>query len=194
MEDGRRRREDTAVQLRKAKKDEQLLKKRASATRFEGNEAASSVGGSSQKQDNARKLPTLADVPKLLQIASNMDPSCLDERLNAVRDIRRMLSVENNPPAKQLIEAGVLPILVRFLSFDDHPTLQFEAAWALTNIASTDLTAAVVEAGATPGLVRLLRSPKEDLRDQAAWCIGNIAGDSPKFRDHLLKQGAMRSL
>lgn len=56
-------------------------------------------------------------------------------------------------------------------------SLQFEAAWALTNIASTCKTKAVVDHGAVPALVRNLRHHNPDLREQCAWCLGNIAGD-----------------
>ena len=35
-----------------------------------------------------------------------------------------------------MINAGCLPYLVQCLGADDNPKLQFEAAWALTNVAS----------------------------------------------------------
>lgn len=86
----------------------------------------------------------------------------------------------------------MLDRFVEQLRQDINPPLQFES----NNIASgtTHNTQAVVLAGAVPQLVRLLASPNEDIREQAVWTLGNIAGDSPAFRDMVLRAGIVPPL
>lgn len=45
-----------------------------------------------------------------------------------------------------------------------------------------------------PIFVQLLGSPNEDVREQAAWALGNVAGDGVLCRDYVLEQGAMQAL
>jgi HEAT repeat protein len=52
----------------------------------------------------------------------------------------------------------------------------------------------VVEAGAVPPLIQLLYSPHEKVLEQAAWALGNIAGENPACRDILLASGALHIL
>ena len=99
--------------------------------------------------------------------------------------IRRLLSIER-PPVAVVLETGILPHLAQLLASSPSPRLRFESCWALTNVASSEHTQAVVDVGALVPLVAAMASDHEGLREQAVWCLGNIAGDGPKCRDLVL--------
>lgn len=118
--------------------------------------------------------------------------SALAEQLAGVTAIRRLISKENQPPVLPVINAGIVPRLIEFVTSTDAK-LAFEAAWAVTNIASTEHTGAII--AAVPSLVQGMMSADGALREQCIWCIGNIAGDSPKFRDVVFgAAGAVQAL
>ncbi|PIN01020.1 Karyopherin (importin) alpha [Handroanthus impetiginosus] len=183
-EEGRRRREDNMVEIRKNKREESLLKKRREGLQAQQFQPTVNVPQADKK---------LESLPAMVAGVWSNDGAL---QLEATTQFRKLLSIERNPPIEEVIQSGVVPRFVEFLARDDYPQLQFEAAWALTNIASgtSDHTKVVIDHGAVPIFVRLLSSPSDDVREQAVWALGNVAGDSPKCRDLVLGYGALMPL
>lgn len=190
QEEARRRREETTLQIRKTKKEGQLNKRRQQAAWAPPASAGMQMGGAAAAAAPQTKLENL---PQMVAGVMGNDPAVQTEYTT---QFRRLLSIEKNPPIQQVIDSGVVPRFIQFLQRDDSPALQFEAAWALTNIASgtSENTQVVIEYNAVPIFVRLLSSPNDDVREQAVWALGNIAGDSPPCRDLVLESGAMQPL
>uniref|UniRef100_A0A8D3EBQ4 Importin subunit alpha n=1 Tax=Scophthalmus maximus TaxID=52904 RepID=A0A8D3EBQ4_SCOMX len=163
----RRQRTEVVVELRKNKRDEHLLKRR--------NVPHEDICEDSDVDGDFRSF------------------ACV---LFAVQAARKLLSSDRNPPIDDLIKSGILPILVHCLDRDDNPSLQFEAAWALTNIASgtSEQTQAVVQSNAVPLFLRLLHSPHQNVCEQAVWALGNIIGDGPQCRDYVISLGVVKPL
>ncbi|RDX59020.1 Importin subunit alpha-2, partial [Mucuna pruriens] len=181
-DEGRRRREDNMVEIRKSKREESLQKKRR-----DGLQSQSQFPAPLQTSTVDKKLESL---PSMVAGVWSEDNSL---QLEATTQFRKLLSLERSPPIEEVIQAGVVPRFVEFLVREDFPQLQFEAAWALTNIASgtSENTKVVIDHGAVPIFVKLLSSPSDDVREQAVWALGNVAGDSPRCRDLVLSHGAL---
>ncbi|XP_006645862.1 importin subunit alpha-1b-like [Oryza brachyantha] len=182
---GRLRRQVITVEIRKENRDRALNEKRR--------RAAAASDGSPQAASSPAVEKKLESLPILMEALSSDDSSM---QLEATMQIRKMLSGNSSPPIDEVIRIGVVPRFVEFLTREEYPHLQFEAAWVLTNITSGTAanTMAVVEHGALPILVKLLSSPNEDIREQAVWALGNVAGDSTNCRDLVLMHGAMLPL
>eukprot|EP01059_Diplonema_ambulator_P007171 TRINITY_DN1667_c0_g1_i1.p1 TRINITY_DN1667_c0_g1~~TRINITY_DN1667_c0_g1_i1.p1 ORF type:complete len:510 (+),score=168.02 TRINITY_DN1667_c0_g1_i1:593-2122(+) len=176
----REKRADMAVSLRKKQQQSQLEKKRREMQGDEGGE-----------------VEPCGDIPGLVQ---ELFAPTSERQLQATILLRKQLSIEKDCSAS-IIDAiasieGCIPRLVDFLKDSSQPQTQFEAAWALTNIASgtAENTHQVVASGALPVFAELIMSGNDNVREQSIWAIGNIAGDCAKFRDLILSMNVMHSI
>ena len=158
--DGRRKREEKQIKIRKDKKATLLKKRRMQKGSFDTN----------------------ASIAQLCRDMTNHT-----KQLHAMTTFRKLLSLEENPPITAIVETGVHRQFVQFLTHSDA-RIQLEAAWALTNIASGTRyhVNAIIHAGALKGFVYFLNSSNAAMRKQCLWGIGNIAGDSTECRDMVL--------
>ncbi|CAI9768906.1 unnamed protein product [Fraxinus pennsylvanica] len=192
-EEARRRREDNMVEIRKNKREDNLLKKRREGLLNNNFQQLQQHFPLDPSQSPAVVEKKLESIPLMVQGVWSNDPSA---QVEATTQFRKLLSIERSPPIDEVIKVGVVPQFVEFLGRNDVPQLQFEAAWALTNVASgtSEHTQVVIEHGAVPKFVQLLSSASDDVREQAVWALGNVAGDSPSCRDLVLGHGALMPL
>ncbi|XP_064393746.1 importin subunit alpha-3-like [Halichondria panicea] len=182
LTDMRQRRSEVTVELRKNRKDEELLKRR-------------NIEIPEDDDESSAHLPTLSSCsPETLRaLVEKAQSADQPEQFDAVQLVRKILSKDKNPPIDMLINSGVVPVLVSCL---ESPVLQFEAAWALTNIASgnKEQTRTVVKHGAVPLLIKLLHSSQPHVCEQAVWALGNITGDGASCRDYVISEGIIEPL
>lgn len=227
-EELRSRRHEVTVELRKSKKEEELMKrrhigevrsddttktKRPHMMEYENNNNHSNDDEEMNDvekhkmliHDNINAKAIAKDLAKGNRNNRADDDDEIDVVMNTVEEImlavggsidenyqflgiqsaRKLLSHLRHPPIDMMIHYGLLPYCVEFLKRHHNPKLQLEAAWTLTNVASgtSEQTMAVVNAGAVPHLVALLRSESKDVVGQAIWALSNISGDGPECRD-----------
>lgn len=208
FEDPRRKREDLQSQIRKQTRDRHFQRHRGDPSAagedsmqheldasFFSDSNSTFTGGhgmDSESLSNPASWTPSVLAPYVTGIRSND----YETQLMCTKHFRRLLSLEVDPPIEEIVNTGVVPVFIEFLGRFDAPELQFEAAWAITNVASGNRqqTKVATDNGAVPKLIALLEAPKEEVREQAIWALGNIAGDSPECRDLVLGLGALKPL
>jgi len=184
----RRKKAEHTVKLRKEKRNEKLLEKRALGGSL-NLDMLDNLGG--PKLSNL-PAPDIEDLPKYVQYVNGSTQE--DLQIGATQIRRLLSSSKTQPPLEAVIATGVVSRLVDLMKLDDDK-LRVECAWTLTNLASgtSKQTSIVVEAGSVPVFVSLLND-KPSVAEQCMWALGNIAGDSPQLRDFTFNNGILDPL
>ncbi|KAI9150931.1 hypothetical protein H9P43_009546 [Blastocladiella emersonii ATCC 22665] len=134
-------------------------------------------------------------------VTAAIDSGVRDYAYNAVVQIRRYLSLDRVASAVDNVLAldrtDSLVALLGGAPLDDA-LLHYELCWVLTNICAGTSAQTAAVAG-VPGALHALvhhvaKNPALDVRVQAAWCLGNVAGDGPALRNAVVAAGVVPAI
>ena len=202
--DQRQRRETFAVELRKQK-------------RSEGNQKRRLLAGQRYTQDSAEarsleirdfSVALMTTFPDLKSTVPGVGVETLKAVLSfpslphelyrdGLHALRKVMSRDIEPPTEEVIKAGFLPLVMRFINMHDYaPEIVLEATWIMCNLTSgsSRATQETVRAGAIQAFISVLDPNHSDINEVAVWGLGNISGDSPLLRDLLISSRAYEAI
>jgi importin subunit alpha-1 len=142
----------------------------------------------------------------LTQLVNELDDTKHTVRIKALKTLRTILSFsggdtdegdeveqEEDVVTNCLSIPRFLPLINKHLCCANNES-QLEAAWCLTNIASSthEHTKAVLPS--TLQLITYLENAEPIVQEQCAWALGNIAGDSSDYAQLLIRNGILKPL
>jgi len=105
---------------------------------------------------------------KIVDFNAKMMSDNKDQVLEGLVGIRKLLSIANNPPIQQVVDSGIVPRILSFMSLSESPAFQFEAAWTITNICSgtSQHVQYIVQLGGLDATINLLSSTSTEVLEQ----------------------------
>lgn len=186
------RRREHAVAIGKERRDAVLRTKRMCRDTTSDDDGGHDGNMIVDLEQAALDDQTLHAVEELKSAISYVGKGSLPKKVDALRNLRRLLSKSDIPPVEAAVQAGAVPVLVQCLSFGSPDEQLLEAAWCLTNIAAGEPEQTRSILPALPLLVAHLGEKSSvPVAEQCAWALGNFAGEGEELRDTLLAQGAL---
>ena len=128
---------------------------------------------------------SIKDFSKVINIFHSQS---MDDKFKGLIGLRKLLTIESNPPIKEIIELNIVPELINLL---DNPLYEFkyEATYCLCNIASGTPEQAqnIIIYGGIPKILNLLDCSVEEIKSQTIWLVSNLVSDSEKIREALIE-------
>ncbi|PVZ97346.1 hypothetical protein BB558_006700 [Smittium angustum] len=118
-------------------------------------------------------------------------------RIDSLKQILKKLEFPCKNTRKFIEEGKLISILINFISGTEVKEKLY-SLMCITNISSCPKSIAQHALVAIPHLLNIISvvdgNTDNDLKEQAAWAIGNLAGGDEEFREVLYSSGALQSL
>ena len=179
LPDGRRKRNEIKLKIRKDKKDANIRRRRMGALCVCDNPESSS-------QESVR----IEEIGNAMNILAQQTART-EETLGAIKYIRKTLGaqkVETNV-VNFVVQAGLVPNLMTILKHQpEHPVgLIAETILTLTNLSALGGNACLGIGKTVETIAPFIHHDHPDVRTQAAWCLGNIATENDSYRNWLIR-------
>ena len=128
---------------------------------------------------------------------NDINHGSLVAQFNAITNIRNMLADTDrdlNTDSRQIINANMIPKLLNFAQKASRPALQYESLWILSNIASglQQHTKCIIQHNGHKIIIdSLANSDHYQIKDNAVWALGNIAGEGKELATLLIENGIL---
>ncbi|XP_047955542.1 importin subunit alpha-9 [Salvia hispanica] len=191
------RRRDHVVTVRKERREALMRTKRLCRVGVSSDDADVPVDAdmATDEEQSVLEDQTLKSIEELNLAIAYQGKGAMQKRVNALRELRRLLSKSEYPPVEAALKAGAMPTLVQCLSFGSPDEQLLETAWCLTNIAAGKPEETKALLPALPLLIAHMGEKSSlPVAEQCAWALGNVAGEGEELRDVLLSQGALLPL
>ena len=127
-----------------------------------------------------------SDFQKIINLFHSQN---IDDKFKGLIGIRKLLSIESNPPIQEIIDLKIVPELINLLENSPNE-FKYEAIWSLSNIAygNEEQANTILIYGGIPKILNLLDSNIEEIKKQTFWLVANLVVNSAKIRDTLIEQ------
>lgn len=125
-------------------------------------------------------------------LVAQLGTSNINDQYVGLVGIRKLLTSAYNAPVQEIIDRGVVFILINLLEHQ-LPEFVYEATICLTTICSgtSDQSNTVVMKGGAVRFIQLCDAKFFEIQEQAILGIGNLASDGYHLRDTLIELGAL---
>ena len=127
----------------------------------------------------------IKDCSKIINLFHSQN---IDDKFKGLIGIRKLLSIESNPPIQEIIELNIVPELINLLDNSLYE-FKYEATYCLCNIAfgTPEQAKTIIIYGGIPKIMNLLDCSIEEIKSQTIWLVSNLISDSDKIRNILIE-------